>query len=131
MLKTLSQLAATAAVILAITLVVPDQAESTPLRHLHLTRSQPAKDTLMASPPAEVALWFSATPTKRLSRITMSGPDGAVKLGPVTANPKDSLQLTATVEGNMPSGDYTITWRTASADGHPVTGKISFGVRPE
>jgi methionine-rich copper-binding protein CopC len=131
MLKTLSQLTATAVLILGLSLLAPGRAESSSTMHLHLTRSQPAKDTLLASAPTEIALWFSATPNARLSRITLTGPGGAVKLGPVTTSPDDSLRLSVAVESELGSGDYTVTWRTASADGHPVTGKVPFGVRPE
>ncbi|MCA9764551.1 MAG: copper resistance protein CopC [Gemmatimonadetes bacterium] len=31
----------------------------------------------------------------------------------------------------MVGGDYTIAWRTASADGHVIRGTIPFSVRPE
>lgn len=131
MWRTLSQLAASACLVVAITVVMPNRAESTPEMHLRLTKSQPAKDTLLASPPSDIRLWFSEPPTLGLSRVTLSGPSGKVELGKIAADPKDSTALVVKIVPELVSGNYTIGWRTASADGHPVRGTLPFSVRPE
>lgn len=131
MIRTLSQLAASACLVVLIGLVVPGRAESTPEWHLHLTRSQPAKDTLLASPPTEIRLWFSQPPTVALSRITLTGPAGKAELGPITRDPKDSTLITAHIVSELPGGNYSLAWRAASADGHPIRGTFPFSIRPE
>lgn len=131
MWRTLSQLAASACLVLLISVVMPNRAESTPEMHLRLTRSQPAKDTLLASPPSEVRLWFSESPTLPLSRVTLTGPGGNVELGNLALDPRDSTALVAKIVPELVGGNYAITWRTASADGHPIRGTLPFSVRPE
>lgn len=131
MWRTLSQLAASACLVLLISVVMPNRAESTPDMHLRLTKSQPAKDTLLASPPTQICLWFSEAPTVRLSSITLTGPTGKVELGRVTLSPKDSTLLIAQITDEIPGGNYQIAWRTASADGHVIRGTLPFAVRPE
>lgn len=131
MWRTLSQVAASACLVLLISVVMPNRAESTPELHLRLTKSQPAKDTLLASPPSEIRLWFSETPTLALSRVTLAGPGGNIELGKVTRDPDDSTLLVAKVVPELVGGNYSIAWRTASADGHAIRGTLPFSVRPE
>jgi methionine-rich copper-binding protein CopC len=98
--------------------------------HLRLVKSTPAKDSVLASAPTHVMLWFSQEPQTRLSSITLTGPNGAaVALGPVTQCPTENVLLFAKVEGAMGAGSYTIAWRTASSDGHVIRGEIPFRVR--
>lgn len=97
--------------------------------HLRLTKSSPAKDTVLTVAPTQISLWYSQEPTLRLSAVTLTGPNGAVTLGAVAQDPKEKTLLTAKVEGPMPPGAYTIAWRTASSDGHPIRGEIPFRVR--
>ncbi|HPF61443.1 MAG: copper resistance protein CopC [Gemmatimonadetes bacterium] len=130
MLRTLSHLAATAVLLVGISILTPDRAESTDM-HLRLTKSQPGKDSLLASAPTQICLWYSQEPQLRLSSVTLTGPQGAVQLGKVTQSPADSSLLVTQIEGAMVGGDYTIAWRTASADGHVIRGTIPFSVRPE
>lgn len=131
MWRTLSHLVASACLILAISVLVPSRAESASEMHLRLTRSQPAKDTLLASPPTQICLWFSQSPRLRLSSITLTGPTGKVELGPVTMSPKDSTLLITQIVPELVSGNYQIAWRTAGDDGHVIRGTLPFAVRPE
>jgi len=59
----------------------------------------------------------------------LSGPNGAVTLARVAQDSTDPKLLTARIEGPMPSGAYTIAWRTASSDGHAIRGEIPFRVK--
>lgn len=129
MLRTLSQLGASALVLVLIGILVPDRAES--VMHLHLTRSMPAQDTLLATPPGELRLWFSEAPRIKLTRLTLTGPAGPVKLGSVQQDSLDEKSVVSAIEGKLVDGDYTVAWRTAASDGHLAKGTIGFGVRPE
>jgi methionine-rich copper-binding protein CopC len=96
--------------------------------HLRLTKSEPGKDSVVASPTV-LKLWYSQKPQLRLSAVTMRGPSGEVKLGPVAQNEREPVLLTVPVEGRLTPGAYVISWRTASSDGHPIRGEIPFTVR--
>ena len=97
--------------------------------HLRLTKSIPAKDTVLTTAPAAVQLWYSEVPQLRLSSVTLTGPNGAVELGKVTADSIDAKLLVAPVIGSMGPGSYSIAWRTASSDGHAIRGTIPFTIR--
>lgn len=99
------------------------------LMHLRLTASMPAKDSSYASAPTELRLWYSQEPQLRLSSVTLTGPAGAVPLGRVMQDSVDRKLLRAVVDGEMRPGRYTITWRTASSDGHAIRGEIPFTLR--
>ena len=98
--------------------------------HLRLVKSTPAKDSILAAAPTHVMLWFSQEPQTRLSSITLTGPNGTtVALGPLTQCPTEKELLFAKIDGAVPAGAYTITWRTASSDGHVIRGEVAFRVR--
>ncbi len=97
--------------------------------HLHLKASVPARDTVLAASPSTLSLWFSEKPMVRLTSVTVTGAAGPVKLAKPVADPKDETLVTVAVEGKLAPGAYTIAWRTASADGHPVKGTVPFRVK--
>jgi hypothetical protein len=96
--------------------------------HLRLTKSAPAKEASLATSPAEIRLWFSLPPELSISRIKVTGADGTeVALGDVTAD-VDNVLFAALLEP-VPAGDYEVSWRTSSGDGHPLTGTFDFAVQ--
>lgn len=97
-----------------------------PAFHLQLTRSSPADGAELTEPPAQIRLWFSETPEHAVSMIRLEGAGGEVELGEVRAGDEDSL--IADVVGTVAAGDYTVTWRTSSGDGHPVRGSFTFAL---
>lgn len=103
--------------------------DATSAMHLRLTGSVPAKDTVLTAAPAEIRLWYSQQPMLRLTRVTLTGPQGEVALAKPTMAARDSAPIVAKIEGAMPAGSYVIAWRTASSDGHPIRGTIPFTVR--
>lgn len=105
---------------------LPQHGESAAL-HLRLTKSEPAKDSVVATAPKEIKLWYSQQPQLRLSRVTLTGPAGEVTTGALV---QDSLLLRAPVTGPMPAGAYTVSWLTASSDGHAIRGTFGFTVKP-
>jgi len=100
---------------------------STVLAHMALSKSLPAKDAVVASKPARVQLWFSQGPDLAVSKLTLTGPSGAVKLGALAADADKSLA--AAVEGETPDGAYTVAWQAAGDDGHVQKGQFAFSVR--
>lgn len=93
--------------------------------HNVLVGSDPAKGAVLAVGPSHVRLDFDAPVQQGPDIITVIGPNG------------DHWERTtrATVEGDSvstsvaplgPAGLYTIGYRIISADGHPVSGSLTF-----
>lgn len=99
----------------------------TVLAHMKLTKSMPAADAALAGKPAKVQIWFTQAPDKAVSKITLSGAAGEVKLGALTVEADKSMS--AAVEGMTPDGAYKVSWQAAGDDGHVQKGEYSFTVR--
>lgn len=98
----------------------------TVLAHMKMARSMPAADSTGAK-PAKVQIWFTQAPDKAVSRITLSGAAGDVKLGALTIGADKSMS--AAVEGAMGDGAYKVAWQAAGDDGHVMKGEYTFTVR--
>lgn len=97
-------------------------------RHLHLTKSQPVKDTTLAAAPTEIRLWFNQVPQRAVSRIGLTGPSGEVAVGELEFADED-MSFKAAVSGQLAPGPYTVAWRTAGDDGHAMRGEYGFVIR--
>jgi copper transport protein len=98
--------------------------------HARLTKSDPAAKSHVAIVPSQIRLWFSEAPEVALTRVGLTDSAGhVVELGPVE---RDSARLAVHVQirGSLAAGRYSVTWRTAAADGHPADGAFSFTVMP-
>lgn len=99
---------------------------ATVLAHMKVAKSMPAANSVGAK-PAKVQIWFTQAPDKAMSKLSVTGPAGDVKLGALTVNADKSLS--AAVEGQMGDGAYKVLWQTAGDDGHTQKGQITFSVR--
>ncbi|HEY0804294.1 MAG TPA: copper resistance CopC family protein [Pseudonocardiaceae bacterium] len=93
--------------------------------HNVLVGSAPSAGATLATGPTEVRFDFNAPVREGPNTITVLGPNG-------THWERSAI---ATVDGNSvstqvaplgPAGVYTASYRVISADGHPVTGEITF-----
>lgn len=94
--------------------------------HNSLSSSNPGDEATLDTGPAEVVLTFDqpVQEGKGLNSIAVTGPDGKPwQGGPATV---DSNVVTAPVRELGPKGVYTIGYRIVSADGHPVSGELTF-----
>lgn len=98
----------------------------TVLAHMKLTKSLPAADAVVAGKPAKVQIWFTETPDKAVSKISVTGPSGEVKLGALAI---DGKSMAAAIDGATPDGSYKVSWQAAGDDGHQQKGEYSFSVR--
>lgn len=98
--------------------------------HAHLVRSAPAAGAHLQTSPSEIQLWFNEAAEASMTRITVSGPDGArAVISPVASDASNPLLLTAAITSPLPAGEYTVSWRTiAKDDGHPAHGSFKFVV---
>lgn len=97
-----------------------------PPLHLALERSEPADKSRQAVSPQRISLWFTAKPQLVFSRIALTGPSGGVTLDTIVADTGNVLH--ARIPRALMTGDYTVAWQTASADGHPIRGQFTFSV---
>ncbi|MDN5854848.1 MAG: copper resistance protein CopC [Actinomycetia bacterium] len=93
--------------------------------HASLVGSNPKDGSSLDAAPAKVSITFSedvSTP----AQLQVTGPDGQ-KLadGDPTV---DGTTVTQTLDESGYAGTYTIAYRVISADGHPVTGELTYDV---
>ncbi len=95
--------------------------------HAVLLRTDPAPQSTVARPPKEVRLFFSESVEVSFGAIRVFDVNGKrADNGAVRHAGRDSEVVVATP--NLHNGTYTVTWRVASADGHPVHGGFVFYV---
>lgn len=103
------------ALLLVFSLVLPAFA------HAQLLSSQPANGDSLATTD-EVVLTFNETISPDFVQLMAVGPDGDVLDGePVV----DGQVLTQPIRPTT-NGQHTVTYRVVSADGHPVSGEVTF-----
>lgn len=79
--------------------------------------------------PEWLTFWFSERPEPRFTSIKLLDSAGAaVALGDVTRVAGNDSGVTLRVTGALAPGRYSVTWRTAAADGHPSSGRFGFVV---
>jgi len=96
--------------------------------HAVLLSSTPADGQVVPVSPAEVRLQFSEEVNASLGGITVLDAKGErVDTGDSGPGVTRDL-LKASLRRDLPDGQYIVNYRVVSADGHPVTGAIVFGV---
>ncbi|MFJ3320553.1 copper resistance protein CopC [Curtobacterium sp. NPDC086286] len=113
---------AASAVALAFVLVTAAPASA----HDVLASTAPAADTTVGGDLDQVTLTFSEPPLAGLESgivVSVTGPDGAeVGAGSVDVD-GSTLRTAADLTA---AGSYTVTWRSVSVDGHPISGSYRF-----
>ena len=96
------------------------------LAHMHLEKSEPAANAVLAKPAPHVQVFFSEPPDLKVSKLDLKGPSDTTKLVQLHVMDKS---LMAMVQGDMPDGAYTVTWQAAGKDGHIQKGDFAFTVK--
>jgi len=91
--------------------------------HTRLLSSSPASGSTVAQAPAEIVLTF-AQHLLGLGAVAVDGPGGVnvADGAPVL----DGAIVTQRLAANRPAGAYHLAYRIVSADGHPVSGEVTF-----
>ncbi|KNX39039.1 copper resistance CopC family protein [Luteipulveratus halotolerans] len=91
--------------------------------HDVLISTSPKDGSTVATAPSKVTLTFNNPAIATGSVIQVKGPDGPVDEG----KPQfvDHV-VTQPLKAGAPAGDYTVTWRVTSVDGHPISGTFRF-----
>jgi copper transport protein len=123
--RTINRLAALAVATLLALLVVGAGAPA--WGHARVTGSDPADGTRLEEPPRTMTFTFNEDVNATLGGIRIFDRDGnRVDRGAGT-QPVPS-QLTTAVAPDLDPGTYLSTYRVVSADGHVITGAVTFAV---
>ncbi|MBD8044452.1 copper resistance protein CopC [Arthrobacter sp. Sa2BUA2] len=95
------------------------------LAHDELVSATPADGTVLDEAPAEIELVFSAELMDLGNQVIVADASGTnlVESEPVLNRETLVQKLPA-----LTDGEYQVTWRAVSSDGHPITGAFSFTV---
>jgi len=94
--------------------------------HIRLVSATPEDGAALGRPPSVVILGFNEPPLTLGTTVKVLGPGGEVHTGrPQVVDNTVRQPLQA---GAAP-GQYEVIWRVSSADGHPITGRLSFTVQ--
>ncbi|MBW0254445.1 MULTISPECIES: copper resistance CopC family protein [unclassified Cellulomonas] len=92
--------------------------------HSGMTGSDPADGATVDVAPDAVSLTFNEAPQALGTEVAVVGPDGArVSEGVTTVA---DVTVTQALSATRPAGTYVIQWRVTSADGHPLSGELTF-----
>lgn len=96
--------------------------------HTQLESSVPAKDAIVAVAPAELRLTFNERVDPDLSEVRLVVDGGAGRVLQELEQGAAPVELIAPVPAGVSAGEWTVHWRVAGADGHPVRGSYAFRV---
>ena len=95
--------------------------------HATLESSSPADGQSVLTSPSEIRITFSETVTTISGGLSVLDADGkTVDVG--NSEVVGGRTLVAPISETLSDGTYVATYRVLSADGHPVSGSILFGV---
>jgi methionine-rich copper-binding protein CopC len=112
-------------VALALTVVAVLGTATPALAHNVLISSDPANGSSIAAGPQKISLTFDQyVQGADVNQIAVTGPGGGQWAeGPISVV---NNVISAPLRPLGPAGKYTIGYRVLSADGHPVTGELTF-----
>ncbi len=91
--------------------------------HVSLTGTTPADGASIGAAPTVVELTYSDALLEVGNVVVMAGPDGPLVLDPLQVSDRTLVQP---LPADLPPGEYTVQWRAASGDGHPIEGTFAF-----
>jgi len=105
------------------------------LAHVKLAASSPTEGA-KAKAPKTVTLTFSekVNPAKATAAIVMTAMPGMPNHGEmpirnfIASWSSDGKTLTLTLKKPLPTGSYDVRWQAAAADGHAMSGTVTFDV---
>ena len=97
--------------------------------HATLEQTHPERGAVLETPPKEVSLGFDEPVEAAFGALRVfDGKGKQVKTGPLRRPGGRSTELAVSLPASLPQGAYTATYRVVSADGHPVSGGLTFQV---
>ncbi|MEE8477552.1 MAG: copper resistance CopC family protein [Gemmatimonadales bacterium] len=98
--------------------------------HIRLVKSFPTEDQVVHQAPADIQLWFSQVPELSLTKVRLLGPEDVTVTVAKAVATDDVKSVKLAIVDSLPEGTYSVTWQTASPDGHKVRGEYAFTYSP-
>ncbi|MEN4446538.1 copper resistance protein CopC [Mycobacterium sp. SM3041] len=101
-----------------------------PLAHAHavLVSSDPVDGATLPAAPTRVTLSFDE-PVRLIPGAVQVISNSGARVDREVRQRSGNTAVELDLPPNLPRGSYTATWRLMSADGHEVSGSVSFGVQ--
>jgi copper resistance protein C len=97
--------------------------------HAQLEKATPAVGGTVAS-ANEIRLEFSEGVEPKFSKVSVTGPSGAVPLGAAKTEPSNQAVLIVPIAKPLAAGAYKVHWQAVSVDTHHTQGTFEFTVKP-
>ena len=97
--------------------------------HAQLKTSSPPVGGTVSSPSA-IRLEFSEGVEPKFTKVSLTGPGGAVPLGPAKTEAGNQAVLVVPITKALAAGTYTVHWQAVSVDTHHTQGTFEFTVKP-
>ena len=97
--------------------------------HAQLEKATPAVGGTVAS-ASEIRLEFSEGVEPKFSKVSVTGPSGAIPLGAAKTEPSNQAVLIVPIAKPLSAGEYKVHWRAVSVDTHHTQGTFEFTVKP-
>lgn len=91
--------------------------------HNSLISTDPADGASLEAAPTQITLTFDAEVLALGTVLDVQGPGGQAADGDAVI--ADNV-VTQPLHADLPAGEYTVSWRVTSADGHPIEGRFTF-----
>lgn len=96
--------------------------------HSGLESSNPTDGSVVTEAPASISLTFNEELLADANSVSINAADGTNVVSANVMPTGSSVELPWPAD--LPAGEYQAAFRVVSADGHPVTGAISFTYAP-
>lgn len=108
---------------------LPALAVAAVLPHAKLKSSLPAAGSTVSA-PKELRLTFSEKIELKISKVTLlRGTEEVAALGDMSADAQAPEMVLLPVTKPLVAGSYTVKYRVAGPDGHPMGGSFVFSVK--
>jgi methionine-rich copper-binding protein CopC len=97
--------------------------------HAQLEKATPSVGGTVAS-ASDIRLEFSEGVEPKFSKVSLTGPGGAVPLGAAKTEASNQAVLVVPITKALAAGTYTVHWQAVSVDTHHTQGTFEFTVKP-
>jgi copper resistance protein C len=97
--------------------------------HAQLEKATPPVGGTVAS-ASEIRLEFSEGVEPKFTKVSLTGPGGAVPLGAAKTEPSNQAVLIVPIAKALAAGAYSVHWQAVSVDTHHTQGTFEFTVKP-
>jgi hypothetical protein len=104
-------------------------AATTAFAHARLEKASPPVGGTVAA-ASEIRLQFSEGVEPKFTKVTVTGPGGAVPLGAANTESGNQAVLIVPISKPLSAGAYKVHWEAVSVDTHHTQGTFEFTVKP-